>query len=149
MTGAATYFQVWKRGVHRTLAAVNSQPDVTIQLPLFRDDLALTTWNVVATGLTYPTGSSTLVAHIVSASGVRLAGVKAALAGTGRGPYYDDGSDISPTATATGSRGTIVFLGMTGAASLGLTLSTATKMYSTVNVSLVGGAVSHITLALE
>jgi len=147
--GAATYFQVWKTGVHRTLAAVVYRPDTTFNLPLFKEDLQLNAWNMTTPATIYPTGASTIVVHVFGPGGARLAGVKAALTGTGRGPLYDDGADITPLATATGSRGTIVFIGITASTTFRLDMFTSTKTYPSVNLALASNAVTHAAFVLE
>lgn len=146
--GAATYVDVWKSGVHRTHAAVLYRPEVTLNLPLFAAELPQVLWTQSGAMTAFPTTSSTVVVHVVGPTGARASGVKALPFGTGRGPYYDDGSDVSPMATTqTGARGTIVFLGLSG--SFQLTLSTATKTYAAVTLTLSPGAVTYATFQVD
>lgn len=150
--GAATYFQVWKMGQHRTLAAVNYSPGQTtpVNLPLFSSELAQSLWIATGTPTPYAATSSTVVVHVVNDRGERAPNVRAALAGNGQGPFYDDAGDVTVAArTQTGNRGTIVFVGITGAGSFPLRLTTPTRMYGTVNLTLASGAVTHATLVVE
>jgi hypothetical protein len=147
--GAPTWIEVLKTGATRTIAGVSAPATGTFALPLFNELLPQTTWNIVAPAAAYPPGSATVVVHVVTPAGVRKAGVTATAFGTARGPYYDDGSDISPSAMATGARGTIVFLGSTGSGTFPISLSFGTKTYATVTAPLTTNAVTHVSLALD
>ncbi len=154
--GSNTFLEVWKAGTRRTLAGVNAvaPPMAGFSLPLFADLLPRTTWETIVATTAYPTGSATVVVHLyrrdTAGTFSRKPGVRATPFGSARGPYYDDGTDISATATATGASATIVFLGITGTGTFGLNLTDTTiaKSYETVLLPVAADAVTHLALDL-
>jgi hypothetical protein len=118
--GIPTWFTLVEGGVVKGFAGVRFPWDTTgaVVLPLFDDTLPVTT----AVSGTITAGNATIVLHILDSTAKRVAGVSAAAVGTAV-PYYDSGSDsVESTATATGTNGTIVFLGVPpGTATVNLT----------------------------
>jgi hypothetical protein len=152
VVGGATWLQVWKAGIKRTLAAV-SLPAATgtvFSLPLFPETLPAETWTNTGQTTTYPTNPATVVVHVFGPDGKRLPGVKAG-AGAGtttKGPFYDFGTDVG-TASSTAANGTIVFLGITGVSSFPIDLSVGTKTYGTISVPVEPNVVHYLSVKLE
>lgn len=148
--GTPTWLQIVSGGAVRGIDGVPLPSSVALAIPLFDDNLASTTWLTLGIGTPYPTNGATVVVHVLDAAGKRKSGVTATPFGDGQGPFYDDGTDISASAKTTGTKGTIVFLGLTAGSSLfTLTVADGTKTYGSINVPLGAGAVSHLALSLE
>lgn len=148
--GTPTWLQVVSGGAVRGIDGVPLPSADAFAIPLFDDNLASTTWLTLGVGTPYPTSGATVVVHVFDAAGKRKSGVTATPFGDGRGPFYDDGTDVSPTAKTTGAQGTIVFLGLTAGSSLfTLTVADGTKTYGSISVPLGASAVSHLALKLE
>ncbi|MBI2389875.1 MAG: hypothetical protein HYV09_09805 [Deltaproteobacteria bacterium] len=150
--GGPTWLQVVTSGATRELRGIDGVQlgSGTAELALFDNTLPQSTWITLGVGTPYPAGAATVVVHVHDfKTGARKPGVTAAAFGDGKGPFYDDGADTSASAKATGARGTIVFLGITPSSLFNLTLSDATKTYSTVTIPLGANAVSWIALGLE
>jgi len=151
--GAPTWLQVVSgTGVTRAVKGIDGVPlpsSGILQIPLFDDSLPQTTWLTLGVSAPYPTTAATVVVHVFDAAGVRKSGVTASPFGDAKGPFYDDGSDISASAKATGARGTLVYLGIGATGLFTLTTAAGGKTYASIAIPLAAGAVSHLSLQLE
>ncbi len=150
--GEATWFDVAQSGLVRSHAGVAVPSTAPIQLPFYDETLVVTTANRVP-GLVLPANPVTVVVHVYdgnTSGNPRLAGVSSQPIGLAAKPYYDDGLDVTGLPTATGARGTIVFMG--GDASTNpypVTLSYGGKSRGTVSVPVKAGAVSWIAVLVD
>lgn len=143
--GIPTWLTLVEGGVVKGFVGVRFPWDPSgVVLPLFDDSLPVTT----AVSGTITAGNATIVIHVVDAAKVRLSGVSASPVGSAL-PYYDSGSDsVESTATATGSRGTIVFLGVPpGSATV--SLSFMGKPQSSLTVQTGADATSWTQVTIE
>jgi hypothetical protein len=153
--GAPTWLQILSgSGATATLKGLEGvmlppPADAPIVVPLFDDLLPANTWMSLGVSAPYPTTPATVVVHVFDTTGVRKAGVTASPFGDAHGPYYDDGSDVSPSAAATGARGTIVFLGIGSTGTFTVTVAAGGTTYPSQAVPLAAGAVSHLSLRLD
>lgn len=102
--------------VLRTLFAFppSNVPALTLPIPLYPPELARST--ALSVGIpTTVDGTGTIVLQVADSTGAGRAGVTASKLTGAFGPYYDDADSVT-LASATGARGTIVFLGVTAAA---------------------------------
>lgn len=148
--GGPTWLQVWKAGIKRTQAGVVLPSSTVFQLPLFPETLPAETWNNTGQTTVYPTNPSTVVVHVFDDKNSRLPGAKAA-AGPGattKGPFYDVGTDVG-VGTATGAKGTIVFIGITGVSLFPVALSVGTTNYATIQVPVEPNVVTYLGVSLR
>jgi hypothetical protein len=144
--GVPTTFSVVRSGIVKALDGVWLPATGTINVPLFDENLAQTMWPALVPGVIFPPNTAHAVVHVTT-GGARRAGVTSLATGDAKGPFYDDGSDIAPGKTATGTKGTIVFLGSTSA-SIDVTLNAGAKTAS-YRLPLTANAVTHVAIALE
>lgn len=147
--GGPTWLQVVSGGAVKAIDGVPLPASSTFAIPLFDELLPQNTWTSLGIAAAYPTSPATVVVHVYDSTGARKSGVSATPFGDGKGPFYDDGTDVTASPTKTGARGTILFLGLTPSSLFNLTLATATKTYTTIPVPLSAGAVSHLALQVE
>lgn len=146
--GVPTNFAVLQNGILRANDGVMLPDARTLNLPVFDETLITATWPIVAGAIPLPANSGHLVVHIVDAAGNRLAGVTASTTSAdAKGPFYDDGADISTTPKSTNARGTILFMGST-AGSISITLASGAKTYG-LTVPLSANAVTHFTATIN
>ncbi|MGZ5967436.1 MAG: hypothetical protein ACXWP4_07200, partial [Polyangiales bacterium] len=97
---------------------------------------------------TTTSGTGTIVIHTKDSLGARVAGVTANPVGDAK-PYYDSGSDsVEITASATGSKGTIVFLGLTPGSST-VTLTWMGKVQPSITIPTSADAISWTAVTIE
>lgn len=116
-----------------------------LNLPLFNESLVTAIWPTLVPATVLPPNSAHLVIHIENrTTGTRMASVSAtSTSADAKGPFYDDGSDVVTGRTATGARGTILFLGSTGT-ELSVTLASA-KETTSFRAPLTPNVVTHFT----
>jgi hypothetical protein len=93
-------------------------------------------------------GTGTLVLTVVDGTGTRVKGAKASGFRASTGPCYDDGTDVTATAIATGALGTVAFFGISPSAvpsPVSVTSGTAT---GSINPPIVADAVTYAVLAV-
>lgn len=144
-TPSGNWVSVLRGTTLRTLAWVDTQAGAVsgLEIPVFDDALPLTTASAVSLPVV-TTGTASLVVRVVAANGAPVAGVTTTLAnylngGLGYfGPYYDDGADgVTALTSATGAKGTLVFLGVDPSkAGLGLNVALSIPGVGTQTVSL-------------
>jgi hypothetical protein len=148
--GGPTWLQVSASGAVAALDAVALPQSGVFQIPLFDAALPQSAWLALGIASAYPPAAATVVVHVFDAKGARLAGVTAAPFGDAKGPFYDDGADVSAATRTTGARGTLVFLGQTATTTgFNVTLVRGAKTYATVPVPLAPSAVSYLALTLD
>ena len=120
----------------------------TLNLPLFSEALPAAMWPTLVPASTLPPNTAHLVVHVVSNAGARLSGVSATTSSAdAKGPFYDDGSDVVSGRTATGARGTILFMG-SSATEISVTFAFAAKTLG-FRVPLTPNVVTHFTATMN
>ena len=150
--GAFAWFEIGTVGSGGTTTTRTRSPRVLLSTPIdsmvFPEfDAALAKVAAVQVGIADPTdNTATIVLHVVDATGARLASASSsAIAGGGRGPFYDDGKDGLTNATHTGAQGTIVFLAVPTATTLDPTVSvTVAALTNTFQMQLAANAVTYL-----
>lgn len=144
-TANGNWLRVLQGTTLRTLAWVDtSAGDLTgVELPVFDESLPLVTASAVSLPVV-ATGRASLAIRIVDATGAPVKGVTAKTANYLNqslgffGPYYDDGGDgVTQLASATSTKGTIVYLGVDAVAyAAGLSVSLTIPVVGNESVTL-------------
>jgi hypothetical protein len=145
--GAPTNFQVLQAGVLKANDGIWLPATGTIALPLFPDSVIANAWAVTGGVGAVPPSTAHVVIHVVNAAGARISGATTMLPSDGRGPFYDDGAEISPAPKATGARGTILLMGVSGA-EISVTIASAGKTLA-LRVPLTANAVTYMTAPIK
>ncbi|MGZ3424484.1 MAG: hypothetical protein ACXVEF_02535 [Polyangiales bacterium] len=144
--GIPTWLSIVKTGVVKGYVGIRFPVTGTdpLDLPLFDETLPVAT----AVSGTTTSGTGTIVIHTKDSLGARVAGVTANPVGDAK-PYYDSGSDsVEITASATGSKGTIVFLGLTPGSST-VTLTWMGKVQPSITIPTSADAISWTAVTIE
>lgn len=149
--GAPTWVSIVRAGIVRQIVGFHAtSATMTLPtLPYFDESLPATTAS--STGVVLPaectsTGCATVVVRVVGSAGTPLSGVSAAPIGTSS-VLYDSGANSVESGKATGTFGTIVFLGLTTSPAP-VTLTAGGTTYATVQVATANTAVSYLAVQL-